>query len=53
VTVTVLFGISVTVTAFPVVARVWADGVAAGQVLKVRLVESDPDRRTVKFEVAS
>jgi exoribonuclease R len=34
----------------PVVARVSADGAAAGEVLKVRLVEADPERRMLKFE---
>jgi RNase II-type exonuclease C-terminal S1 domain len=36
----------------PVVARLSADGAAAGEVLKARLVEADPERRTLKFEAA-
>ena len=36
----------------PVTARVAAEGVEAGEGLRVRLVEADQDRRTVRFEVA-
>jgi exoribonuclease R len=36
----------------PVAARVPAEGVAAGDRLRVRLVEADPDSRTVRFEAS-
>ncbi|HEX8125250.1 MAG TPA: RNB domain-containing ribonuclease [Allosphingosinicella sp.] len=36
----------------PVVARMSAEGSEAGQRLKVRLVEADPDRRIAKFEAS-
>ncbi|HEX8481086.1 MAG TPA: RNB domain-containing ribonuclease [Allosphingosinicella sp.] len=36
----------------PVVARMSAAGVSAGDRLRVRLVEADPDRRSVRFEPA-
>ncbi|HEX8448672.1 MAG TPA: RNB domain-containing ribonuclease, partial [Allosphingosinicella sp.] len=36
----------------PVVARVSAEGIRAGRRLRVRLVEADPDRRSVKFEAS-
>ncbi|HEX8309221.1 MAG TPA: RNB domain-containing ribonuclease [Allosphingosinicella sp.] len=42
--------VRIQLSSLPVVARVSAEGVGAGERLKVRLVESDPDRRAVRFE---
>jgi exoribonuclease R len=42
-------GVRIQLCDLPVVARVPADGVEAGQGLEVRLVEADPETRTVAF----